>query len=203
MTGFGGRLRDSLAIAGLSVREFQRRLEEQNVLGSSLPAVHRYLTDKTSPSVEWASAAARLVRVRLAWLLAGEGSASVSDDIASPKRADFAEVALEDAPEWIPSGAKGQFMALAYRYGAFLIEKDPNQSPFTTVDRLESVVARIMRMIEEEFGRVPIHAKEEAVVLICLALSRAMPPSRQDRIEAAAQRQPAQTRKQKPSRRAK
>jgi transcriptional regulator with XRE-family HTH domain len=173
---FGGRLRRAIKEAGLSIRRFQMAMEKEEVPGSSSPAVFRYLNDRTSPSVEWAAAAARLTNVRLAWLLAGEGAPSVRD---------LADVAHQDAPEWVPAAARGQFVALAIRFGSHLVDRSPTLV-LDAMPRLNRMVRGMVTGLEKEFGAMPLRSKEAVVVLLCLAIDRAMPPSREDRLQTEA-----------------
>lgn len=66
------RLTDAIRMREKSIREFQRDLKELEVPGSSYPAVHRYLSGKVTPSLEFIEGAAHLLRVRPAWLAYGD-----------------------------------------------------------------------------------------------------------------------------------
>ena len=68
----GQRLRDAVTNhAGISVREFHRRMAEREVPGSSYPNIHRYLADKAEPSLEFLRKAAELLEVTYEWLAVG------------------------------------------------------------------------------------------------------------------------------------
>ena len=68
----GQRLRDAITNhAGISVRQFHRRMVEQKVSGSSYPTIHRYLADKAEPSLKFLRKAAEVLDVTYEWLAVG------------------------------------------------------------------------------------------------------------------------------------
>ena len=69
----GKRLRMTLEQCEMSVREFHRQMRERSVRGSSYPTIHRYLTDKSEPSMAFLKSAAELLGVREIWLAQGLG----------------------------------------------------------------------------------------------------------------------------------
>lgn len=65
--------------AGISIREFQRRMDERDVRGSSYATVHGYLHGESAPSVEFLREAADVLGVRDEWLVLGRGPRSGRD----------------------------------------------------------------------------------------------------------------------------
>ena len=59
--------------AGISIREFQRRMDGRGVRGSSYASVHGYLNGESAPSVDFLREAAEVLGVRDAWLVLGRG----------------------------------------------------------------------------------------------------------------------------------
>jgi transcriptional regulator with XRE-family HTH domain len=64
----------------MSVRAFYRAMKEREVPGSSYPTIHRYLSDRTEPSMEFLEAAAEALEVRLPWLSSGEGGSTEEEE---------------------------------------------------------------------------------------------------------------------------
>lgn len=71
----GGRLKWAIHRAHLSVREFQRRLADQKVRGSSYANIHRYLSNGRTPTIPFMEAASTVLGVRMVWLATGDGNA--------------------------------------------------------------------------------------------------------------------------------
>jgi transcriptional regulator with XRE-family HTH domain len=73
-TSLGERLRRAVEeVARISVREFQRQMEALGVKGSSYPNIHRYLSDRSEPSLEFLRSAAEKLGVRYEWLTVDDG----------------------------------------------------------------------------------------------------------------------------------
>jgi transcriptional regulator with XRE-family HTH domain len=64
------RLGEAIGAAGLSIREFHRRLK--GVAGSSYPSIHRYLRGKADPPGKFVVHAAKVLDVLPGWLLNGK-----------------------------------------------------------------------------------------------------------------------------------
>ncbi len=75
---FGQRLAEAIADAGVSVSEFQRRMETRSKMyptrkfGYAYPTIMGYLHHGKIPSLEWVTEAADVLGVRLRWLQHGE-----------------------------------------------------------------------------------------------------------------------------------
>ncbi|MBI4539485.1 MAG: helix-turn-helix transcriptional regulator [Gemmatimonadetes bacterium] len=74
------RLREAIDLRGVSVRAFHREMTGRRVAGSSYPTIHRYLSGRTSPSLEFLREAAQVLGVREAWLAAGEGGPTETEE---------------------------------------------------------------------------------------------------------------------------
>jgi transcriptional regulator with XRE-family HTH domain len=81
----GERLRNRLEKAGLSVREFHRRMDELGVSGSSYPNIHRYLADRADPPLEFLRQAAKLLGCRFPWLVAEQGLPTEEEERAEDR----------------------------------------------------------------------------------------------------------------------
>src|SRR5690554_2618881 len=90
----GERLRKALALAGIGVREFQRRMEARGVKGSSYANLHRYLSGE-EPSLDFIRHAADVLGVRAAWLALDDGAPTVEEEEAR-RRASAASVAMDE-----------------------------------------------------------------------------------------------------------
>lgn len=78
--GIGSRMRKALDLRGMSVRAFHREMSERGVRGASYPTIHRYLSDKSAPSVAFLKSAAELLEVRESWLAQGEGAPTAHEE---------------------------------------------------------------------------------------------------------------------------
>lgn len=74
-----GRLNRARERAGRSIRSLQMELEAAGIDGCSYPNVHAYMKGKTTPSLDFLTAAGKALNVRPAWLAFGEEPESVAD----------------------------------------------------------------------------------------------------------------------------
>ena len=73
-TTLGDRLGTAIERKDISVSAFHRALNKDGVKGSSYAQIHRYLRNKSVPSIEFIEAAAELLDVRAIWLVSDEGA---------------------------------------------------------------------------------------------------------------------------------
>ncbi len=85
--GVGARLQERLAERNRSIREFVSDLEAAGVANSAYSSVFRYVKGEVAPSLTWIEEAARVLRVRPAWLAFGEtpkSPAAMASDLPGP-----------------------------------------------------------------------------------------------------------------------
>lgn len=118
----GKRLRMTLEQCEMSVREFQRQMEERSVRGSSYPTIHRYLTDKSEPSMAFLKSAAELLGVREIWLAQGHGeptetaeAMNVSAGPSPDAEEIFQTIGLLPEIKSLPNYLRGGFYDAWYR----------------------------------------------------------------------------------------
>ena len=128
----GKRLRTALEECGMSVREFHRQMEGRSVRGSSYPTIHRYLADKSEPSMAFLKSAAELLEVRESWLAQGDGARTEAEEMMSgsirPESPAHGVIrqTIDALPETksLPDHLKGDFViAWARRAGVTEIHK--------------------------------------------------------------------------------
>ena len=95
----GERLRKAVNLKYGSIRSFHKELEGRKVKGGSYPQVHRYLADKSTPSIAFLTAASEVLRVRRQWLLTGEGGMTPVVRVDTPLWLSGA--ALEATDRWV------------------------------------------------------------------------------------------------------
>jgi hypothetical protein len=90
METLGERLQRALRQRGLRVKPFAEEMRDLGAPQSSYPMVRRYLdpSGDYTPRQDWLVKAARLLRVRLAWLVAGDGPM------------ELGEAGVESRPIW-------------------------------------------------------------------------------------------------------
>lgn len=146
--GIGERLRDAIEERGMSIRAFQRRLEEHyegKLPGSSYPAIHRYLSGKVTPPVEFLLAAGDFLFIRPEWLLTGRG------EIAADQRREFTEEHLDF--EWqadrFPPAVRALLHELVVRYELVRDRDRPRYSIWDDDDRIAESVDEAKRFVKQ------------------------------------------------------
>ena len=89
MDTLGKRLRVAVKRWG-SIRRFQRAMAEAEARGHSNQMIYDYLMDRRGPSLEFIKEAAKILDIREAWLVSGEGpmtdlEATVAGGISAPR----------------------------------------------------------------------------------------------------------------------
>jgi transcriptional regulator with XRE-family HTH domain len=112
--------------AGLSIREFHRRMDERGVRGSSYASVHGYLRGKADPSVVFLQEAADVLGVREPWLVLGSGAPTRREGELAPgpsrpetgREARLRERILSRYPELagLPQAERDLFFEALTRY---------------------------------------------------------------------------------------
>lgn len=98
MSRVGDRLRQAIdSHESMSIRKFQKRIDETGVDGTAYATVHGYLKEDSTrePSLDFLNEAARILGVRREWLILGEGRPTEVEEATLPSGED---VDLEDTP---------------------------------------------------------------------------------------------------------
>lgn len=98
MSAVGERLREAVEEHdGMSIRQFQKRMDETDVDGTSYSAVHRYLRpgSTTEPSIAFLKEAAEVLGVRPEWLILNRGKREKIGEALPSEDWD----SLEDVPD--------------------------------------------------------------------------------------------------------
>ena len=98
------RLRLALIFADRGIRDFHRELEltckKKGVSGSSYTMVHNYLQGRREPSLGLLRESAKILGVREAWLVLGEGEPTVSEEALEYERTT--DAVYEQIYDWVP-----------------------------------------------------------------------------------------------------
>jgi hypothetical protein len=118
MSSIGERLKRALNLRDRSVRAFQKAMEERHAMGSSAPAIYRYLRGEATPTLQFIEAAASWLEVRREWLAFGEGE--ITEDLEARARfqkfielPELTDLDVQDALEGVPEERRD---AIAGRY---------------------------------------------------------------------------------------
>ena len=183
----------ALDLRDMSVREFHRQMKERSVRGSAYPTIHRYLADKSEPSIAFLKSAGELLQVRETWLAQGDGARTEAEEAMSisPESQLDATIrqTIEALPETksLPPHLKGVFVYVWGRLGltrAIHEEKVTLESPLTPIPLDPEMARNLVKDILSPFEAMGYEPDADSVnfqdyvsaMLAALNLATVVPP---------------------------